>query len=117
MTIYFEGNGTSKAVTTDQARDQFIFALNAKKSEILDEVEYKEYDDIGQAYRDIADRTIRGVLQVLDGDTEHFPYMNLIPDVPDIDFDEAIAAGADYFDNGGGSIGGGLADYFSMVNN
>jgi len=116
MTIYFEGDGKSKAVTTEQARDQFIFALKAKRDEVLNDPELDSYEDSAQRDRVLADKTIKGVLQVLDGDTPHFPYMNLLPGVPDEDYEEAIAAGADFFDNGGGSIGGGLADYFSMVN-
>lgn len=117
MTVYFEGNGKSKAVTTEQARDQLIYAIKEKRDEVLAATDLTSYEDSAIRDRIVADRTISGVLAVLDGETTNFPYMNLIPAVPDEDYAEAIAAGADYFYNGSGCIGGGLSAYWDMVNN
>lgn len=117
MTIYFEGNGTPKAVTTEQARDQFIFALKAKRDELLSDPKLESYEDSAQRDRILADSIIAGVLTVLDGDTEHYPHVNLLPSASDDDHTEALEAGADFFDHSGTDIGGGLAAYWSMVNN
>lgn len=117
MTIYFEGNGNPKPVTDQQARDQLIVALQVKRDEIMAEVEYKEYDDQGQAYRDVINRTIHGVLSVLNGETDNFPSVNMIPASTDEEIQTAKDAGADYFDNSSGDIGAGIADYWNLVNN
>lgn len=117
MTVYFEGNGKPKVVTVGQARDLFIDALKAKRDEVLSDPKLESYEDPSQRDRVVADRAIHSVLSVLNGDSDFFPYMNLIPSVTDEDIEEAKAAGADYFDNSYGDIGGGLAEYWNLVNN
>lgn len=115
--IYFEGNGKTKAVTVDQARDQLILALKAKRDEVLANPELDSYEDSAQRDRLLADRVVHGVLSVLDGETDHYPVMNLIPVVTDEDIEEATSAGADHFDPCSGHIGNGLAAYWDLVNN
>lgn len=114
--IYFEGNGESKVVSDAQARDQFILAIKAKRDEVLANPELDSYEDSAQRDRILADRVVHGVLSVLDGDSDLFPQMNLIPFVPVEDVEEAKAAGADFFDSSSGDIGGGLAAYWDLVN-
>lgn len=116
MTIYFEGNGESKPVTVMKARDQFIYAITASRDEALSDPYLESYQDSAQRDLVVANKIIRGVLSVLDGDSQYFPAMNLIPYVPDEDVEEAKAAGADFFDSGSGDIGQGLADYWDLVN-
>lgn len=117
MSIYFEGTGNPSPVSVSQARDQLIIALKAKRDEVLTDKSLESYEDPAQRDRVVADNTIRGVLQVLDGETELFPYTNLCPAVPDEDIEEAKLAGADYFDPMAGTIGVGLAAYWDTVNN
>lgn len=115
--IYFEGDGKTKAVSVDQARDQLILAIKAKRDEALANPELDSYEDTAQRHLVLANAVVHGVLSVLDGETDLYPVMNLIPAVPDDDIEEAIAAGADHFDPSSGHIGNGLAAYWDLVNN
>lgn len=117
MTIYFEGNGNSKAVTDQQARDQLIFAIKTVRNDILLDPTLDSYEDPGERDRVVADRCIHGVLSVLNGETEHFPATNLMPIVTDEELQAAKDAKADYFDPCSGDIGAGIADYWNLVNN
>lgn len=116
MSIYFEGNGESNPVSISQARDQFLLAIKNKRDEILNDPYIDSFEDTAQRDRVVADKIIGGVLTVLDGDTVDFPEMNLLPCVPDDDIAEARAAGADFFDSSAGTIGGGLAAYWELIN-
>ena len=116
MTIYFEGNGKSKAVTESQARDQLMLAIKNKRDEVLAIPNLDSYEDPTQRDRVVANAMVSGVLAVLDGTTDDFPSVNLLPNCLEEEYQEALDAGADYFDNGGGDIGGGsLAAYWDMI--
>lgn len=116
MTVYFEGNGEPKNVSIGQARDQLILAIKAKRDEVLADPKLESYEDPFQRDRVVADRAIHGVLAVLDGASDLFPEVSLVPCVPEEDLEEAKAAGGDHFDPNGGTIGGALADYWNLVN-
>lgn len=116
MSIYFEGTGKPEPVSVEQARDQLVMALKAKRDEILADPSLEGYEDTVYRDRLIADRTITGVFHVLNGETDLFPATNLLPIVQDEDIEEAKAAGADYFDPCSGDIGAGFADYWNLVN-
>lgn len=118
MSIYFEGNGKPRAATVAEARDQFMTALKEARDEVLTEIGTEAYDSAPIPVRDklIADHVIGGVLSILDGDSQYFPAMNLIPYVSEEDEADAKAAGANFFDSGSGDIGQGLAQYWEEVN-
>ena len=116
MSIYFEGNGNSKAVSVGEARDQFIYALKEMRDEALNDPTLEAYEDSAQRDIAVANKIIGGMLGVLDGNSTHFPAMNLMPYVTEEDIAAAKEAGADYFDGGSGDIGQGLQEYWNMVN-
>lgn len=117
MTIYFEGNGNTKAVTDQMARDLLICALKTKRDELIADPVLESYEDPEQRDRYLADRCIHGVLSVLNGETEYFPATVIVPIVTDEDMQAAKDAGADHFDPNSGDIGAGMADYWNLVNN
>ena len=116
MSIYFEGNGTTKAVSVGEARDQLVYALKEMRDEALNDPTLDAYEDSAQRDTAVANKIIGGVLGVLDGNSAHFPAMNLIPNVSDEDVTAAKEAGADHFDPLGGDIGQGLQEYWNLVN-
>ncbi|AEH03729.1 hypothetical protein AVT69_gp304 [Pseudomonas phage PhiPA3] len=115
MTIYFEGNGESKPVTLSQTRDQFMLAIKNKRDEVLSNPLLETYEDPAQRDRVVADATIKGVLQVLDGESNDFPAVELKPFVPEEDITEAKEAGADYLDPECADFGQGLAEYWNLI--
>jgi hypothetical protein len=116
MSIYFEGNGNPKAVGISEARDQFIYALKEMRDEALNDPYLDAYEDSAARDTAVANKIIGGVLGVLDGNSTHFPAMNLLPYVSEEDVTAAKEAGADYFDSGSGDIGQGLQEYWNLVN-
>lgn len=115
MTVYFEGNGTPRVVTVAEARDQLVHALKEARDEILNDPALEAYDDTPTRDLHVANRMIGGVLGIMDGSSEHYPGVNLIPYCTDEDMEEAKAAGANYFDNSYGDIGGGMQAYWEQV--
>lgn len=117
MTIYFEGNGKSRAVTIGEARDQFVYALKEMRDEALNDPTLDAYEDSAARDLAVANKIIGATLSVLDGNSDHFPMVNLIPGESPEDKEEAIAAGANYFDTSElADFGGGLKAYWDMVN-
>lgn len=116
MTIYFEGNGKPRPVTVGEARDQFVHALKEMRDEVLNDPYLESYEDSAQRDTVVANKIIGGMLGILDGNSEHFPAVNLVPyELPE-DKDEAIAAGANYFDTKEfADFGGGLEAYWALV--
>lgn len=115
MSIYFEGNGKSRPATTSEARDQLVYALGEMRDEVLSDPYLESYQDSAQRDIVVANKIIAGVLGVCDGNSAHYPAINLIPYVSEEDIEEAKAAGANHFDSGSGDIGQGLADYWNLV--
>lgn len=117
MTTYFEGNGQSRPVTISECRDQFVHALKEMRDEILNDPSLEAYEDSTERDLVIANRAIGGVLSIVDGNSEHFPGINLIPYVADDDKAEAIAAGANFLDLGEfADFGAGMSEYWIQVN-
>lgn len=117
MTIYFEGDGKSRPVTIGEARDQFIYALKEMRDEALNDPTLDAYEDSAQRDIAVANKIIGGVLGVMDGNSEHFPSVNLVAYESDEDKEEAKAAGGNYFDSTEfADFGQGLKEYWNMVN-
>ena len=115
MSVYFEGNGKSRAVTIVECRDHFIGVLKDIRDEVINDPALEVYEG---SQRDlvIANRVIGGVLNVVEGNNPNFPAINLIP-CEDIDeVAEAKAAGANYIDNSEfADFGAGIAEYWNQV--
>lgn len=117
MTIYFEGDGKSRPVTMSECRDQFIHAIKEMRDEILNDPTLEAYEDTPQRDVVVANRVIGGVLGVLDGNSVHFPAVNLVAYDPEEDIAEAKAAGANYIDHKEfADFGQGLQEYWNQVN-
>ena len=117
MTVYFEGNGTPRPVTMVECRDQFIVALKEMRDEVLNDPTLEAYEDTPQRDLIVANRVIGGVLGIVDGNSEHFPAINLIAFDGDDDVAEAKAAGANYIDHMEfADFGRGLGEYWNQVN-
>lgn len=118
MTVYFEGNGTSRPVTITECRDQFISVLKDMRDEILNDPQLEAYEDTPARDLVIANRVIGGVLDIVEGDNAGFPAINLIPFENSEDVEEAKAAGANYIDNSEfADFGRGLGEYWRQVSN
>lgn len=117
MSVYFEGDGKSRAVTLSECRDHFINAIKDVRDEVLNDPKLEAYEDTAQRDLVVANRVIGGVLGILDGQSPSFPAVNLIPYVGEEDIVEAKAAGSNYIDLGEFSdFGQGLSEYWSQVN-
>jgi hypothetical protein len=117
MTVYFEGNGTPRPVSITECRDQFISTLKEMRDEILNDPTLEAYEDTAQRDLHIANRTIGGLLDIVEGNNDSFPAINLIMFENDDDNAEAKAAGANYVDHCEFSdFGRGLAEYWNQVN-
>jgi hypothetical protein len=117
MSIYFEGNGKPRPVTVGEARDQFVYALKEMRDEALQDPYLDAYEDSAARDTAVANKIIGGVLGILDGNSEHFPAVNLIAYDPPEDKEEAIAAGANYIDHREfADFGQGLEAYWALVN-
>lgn len=117
MSVYFEGNGKSRAVTFSECRDQFVATLKEMRTEILTDPALEAYEDTAQRDLYIANRTISGVLDIVEGNNPSFPAINLIAYETEDDKAEACAAGANYIDNSEfADFGRGLAEYWTQVN-
>jgi hypothetical protein len=117
MSVYFEGNGKSRPVTFSECRDQFVATLKEMRTEILTDPALEAYEDTAQRDLYIANRTITGMLEIVEGNNPSFPALNLVPISSDEDKAEAHAAGANYIDlTEFADISGGLAEYWTQVN-
>lgn len=115
MTVYCEGNGNPRAITAGEARNMLIEVIKETRDEILNDPALEAFDDTPQRDLHIANLVIGGVLGIMDGDNPNYPGVNLIPYCSDEDIEEAKAAGANYFDNTYGDIGGGMQAYWEQV--
>lgn len=117
MTIYFEGDGNSRPVTLSEARDQFVYALKEMRDEALNDPYLDQYEDSAARDLAVANKIIGGTLGILDGNSTHFPAVNLVAYEPEGEKEEAIAAGANYFDASEfADFGQGLKEYWELVN-